>query len=89
MRVLQSRRQLNLSTKAVDVEPRTQLRRQDFDDDIATERDFADDEHARHSTAQVFDDLVAVAERALKALGQISHRFLQAKLRAWGMTRKR
>ena len=76
MRVLQARRQLNLAAKAADVEPRTQLRRQDFYDDIATERDLADDEDTRHSTAQVFDDLVAVAECTLKALGQISYRFL-------------
>ena len=76
MRVLQSRRQLNLATKAADIDPRTQFRRQNFYDDVATERDFPDDEDARHSTAQVFDDLVAVAERALKALGQISHRYL-------------
>ncbi len=55
---------------------RAELRRQNFYDDIATERDFADDEDARHSTAQVLGDLIAVAERALKALGQISHRFL-------------
>jgi hypothetical protein len=72
MRVLQSRRQLNLAAKAVDIESCTQLRRQDFYDDIATERDFADDEDARHSAAHVFDDLIAVAERALKALGQVS-----------------
>ena len=76
MRVLQPRRQLNLAAKAADVEPRTQLRRQDLYDDISTERHFAHDEDARHSTAQIFDDLVAVAERALKALGQISYGFL-------------
>ena len=90
MRVLQSRRQLNLAAKPADIEPRTQLRRQDFYDDVATERDFADDEDARHSTAQVFDDLVAVAERPLKALGQISHRFLiQATPLRWGISPKR
>ena len=76
MRVLQPRCELNLATKPVDIEARTQLRGQNFYDDVATERDFADDEDPRHSTAQVCDDLVAVAERALKALGQISYRFL-------------
>ncbi len=74
--LLQSRRQLNLTAKALDVDACAELRRQDLYDDIATERDFADDEDARHSTAQILGDLVAVAERALKALGQISHRFL-------------
>ena len=76
MRLLESRRQLDLAAKAFDVDAGTELGRQDFDDDVATERHFADDEDARHSTAQVVSDLVAVAERALKALGQISNRFL-------------
>ena len=76
VRILQSRGQLNLAAEAVDVEPSPHLRRQDFYDDIATEGDFADDEDARHSTAQILGDLIAVAERTLKALGKISHRFL-------------
>ena len=75
MRLLQSRGQLNLAAKAFDIEPGTKLG-QDFYDNVATERDFADDEDACHSTAQVVGDLVAVAERALKTLGQIAHRFL-------------
>ncbi|MFL5489547.1 MAG: hypothetical protein ACJ8AJ_13795, partial [Gemmatimonadaceae bacterium] len=43
---------------------------------VATEMDFARDEHARHSAAEIFRDLVAVAERALNAFGQISQRLL-------------
>ena len=69
MRLLQSRCQLNLAAKAVDVESGTELRWQHFDDDIATEVDFARDEDTRHPTAQVAGDLVAIAERALQALG--------------------
>jgi hypothetical protein len=74
--VLQSRRDLNFASKAVDVDAGAELRRQHFYDDVATEVDFAGDENTRHPTAQIVGDLVAVAERALNALGQISHRFL-------------
>ena len=72
MRMLQPCRQLNLAPEAADIEPGTELRRQNFDDDIPAERDFADDEDPRHSAAQVFDDLISFAERALQARCQIS-----------------
>ena len=73
MRLLQSRRQLNLAAKAIDVESGAELRWQYLDDDVATEVDFAGDEDARHPTPEVVSDLVAIAERALQPLGQISH----------------
>src|SRR5256885_6738920 len=73
MRVLQSGRQLNLAAKALHVEAGAELGRQNLDDDIATERDFADDGDARHAAAEVVGYLVAIAKCALKALGDIVH----------------
>src|SRR5689334_12486164 len=73
--MLQPRRQLDLPAKALDVEAGAQLGRQNFDDDVPVERDFADDEDARHAAAEVVGNFIAVAERALKTLGEIVHPF--------------
>jgi len=73
VRMLQSRGQLDLAAEATDVESGTQLRRQNFDDDIAAERDFADDEDARHPATEIVDDFVAIAKGALQARGEISY----------------
>jgi hypothetical protein len=73
VRMLQSRGQLDLAAEAADVEPGAELGRQNFDDDIAAERDFADNEDARHPAAEVVDDFVAIAERTLEARGEITY----------------
>ena len=72
MRMLQPCRQLNLPAEAADIQPGAELRWQHFDDDIAPERGFVDDEDPRHATAKVSGDGIAFAERALKARSQIS-----------------
>src|SRR5689334_600192 len=80
--MLESRRHLDLATEAVDVEPGTELRRQDLDDDIAAERDFTHDEDARHSAAEILGDLIAIAERALETSSQIPQILIQEQLSA-------
>ena len=72
--MLQPRRELDLAAKPIDVESRAELGRQNFDDDLATERDLANDEDARHSATQIIRHLIAFAERALQSLGEISGR---------------
>src|SRR2546423_7563300 len=76
VRVLQPGRQLNLAAKAFHVEAGAELGRQNLDDDIATERDLADNEDARHAAAEVVSYLIPIAECPLKALGHIVHRVL-------------
>jgi hypothetical protein len=71
--MLQRRRQLDLAIEAIDAHFQREVGRQNFDDDIAAERDFADNEDARHPAAEVVDDFVAIAERTLEARGAITY----------------
>jgi hypothetical protein len=51
---------------------RGQLRREDLDDDLATERRFLSDENARHATAaQLALQRVRVAQRSLKLIAEV------------------
>jgi hypothetical protein len=70
--MLQPCRQLDLAAEAADIQAGTELRRQDFDDDIAAEVEFADDEDARHAAAEVVGDFIAIAEGALETRRKIS-----------------
>jgi hypothetical protein len=72
VRMLQPRGELNLAAKPIDVESGAELGRQNFDDDLAAERDFANDEDTRHPATQIVRHLIAFAERALQSLGEIS-----------------
>jgi len=74
VRMLQSRRELNLAAKAVAIEPGAELGRQYLDDDLAVQRGFANDEDARHPATKIIRNLVSFAERALQSLGEVSSR---------------
>jgi hypothetical protein len=82
--MLQSRGQLDLAAEAADVEAGAELGRKNFDNDLAAERVFADNEDACHPAAEIIDDFIAIAERALKARGEICYgTFVQ-----WGSARE-
>jgi hypothetical protein len=74
--VLQLRDELDFATEAIGADAGRGFARQDFDDDIAVEREIAGDEHARHPTAAEFAvDAIGVAERALERISErVAHR---------------
>jgi hypothetical protein len=72
VRVLQLRDQQDLTSEPLGAHTRGQLRKQDFDDDRATERGLLRHEDPRHTaTAELTLEGALIAQRALELLAEI------------------
>ena len=85
MRMLQLRRDLDLSAKSVAIHARRELRRENFHDDFTPKRAIDGDEHATHATAcQLVVELIVGAQGSLELFSEsVAHstvkEFLTAK----------
>ena len=85
MRMLQLRRDLDLSAKSVAIHARRELRGEDFHDDFAPKRAVDGDEHAAHATPrQLVIELIVGAQGSLELFSEsVAHstvkEFLTAK----------
>src|SRR6266567_907581 len=72
--MLELRGELDLSLESIETDSGSQLRRQDFNHDLATERVFFRDKYSRHTaTAELALDCVGGSKCLLKLLEKICH----------------
>ena len=81
MRVLQLRRNLDLSAEAVAIHAGSELRRQHFDDDISAKHTIDRDEDAAHAASrQLSIELIIGPQRILEVLSEFCHRDIKETL---------
>ena len=74
VRLLQRRRHSNLALEPLGADAGGELRREDFDDDLAAEADFVGDEDARHpAAAELALERVGSAQRRLELGLKVGH----------------
>src|SRR5439155_19388361 len=74
VRVLEPRRELNLTVEALGAQASRDVGRQDFDDDLASERDVVDKKDARHAAAaQLPLDAISVTQAGLEPVVELGH----------------